>query len=236
MNYYDKIKIFYDGINIDEYGKKEFVKGFTTNPTLLNNQNIKVKNYKNIALNMISKSRNLPVSFEVFADEPELILKQAREIYSWNKSIYVKIPIINTKGMSTKNVIKQLNSEGIKLNITAVFTKKQIDIAYESLVDKSIPSIISIFAGRIADSGVNPKENVCYAVNIVKDNKEIEILWASVREVYNIFDAIECDCNIITVPDKIFKKLCIINKDLFKYSKETVEMFYKDGIKSQIKF
>lgn len=235
MEYFDKIKIFYDGTNIDDFGKEQFVKGFTTNPTLLYNENIKVKTYKNIALKMINKSRGLPVSFEVFADEPELMLKQAREIHSWDNNIYVKIPIINTKGISTSDIIKQLNSEKIKINITAVFTKKQIDIAYESLVDKNIPSIISIFAGRIADSGVNPKENICYGVNIVKNNKEIEILWASVREVYNIFDAIDCNCNIITLPDKIFKKLCIINKDLFEYSKETVEMFYKDGIKSQIK-
>ena len=234
MAFYNKIKIFYDGTNIDNYGSIEYVKGFTTNPTLLNKGTLEDKNYKNIAQYMINKSKNLPLSFEVFADDEETILKQARIIHNWSNNIYVKIPIINTKAESMENVIKQLNSENIKINIPAIFTKKQIDTAYKSIINKNVNSIISVFSGRIADTGKDPKDYVKYAVNLTKDYNNIEILWASVREVYNIFDAINCKCDIITIPDNIFKKLKIINKDLFEYSRETVEMFYNDGIKSNI--
>tara|TARA_B100000965_G_scaffold112172_1_gene92598 strand:+ start:2330 stop:3046 length:717 start_codon:yes stop_codon:yes gene_type:complete len=233
-DYKNQIKIFYDGTNIDLYGTNDFVKGFTTNPTLLNNGNIDNKNYKDFAINMLKKTNNLPVSFEVFADDIENMIIQAREIYSWNENIYVKIPIINTKGESMASVIETLNSENIKLNITAVFTEEQINTAFDSIKNKNIHTIISVFSGRIADAGFDAKKIVKYATEVVKDCPNIEILWASVREVYNIFDAIDVNCHIVTVPDSIFKKLDNIGKDLTEFSKETVNMFYNDGLKSGI--
>lgn len=233
-DYKNQIKIFYDGTNIDLYGTNDFVKGFTTNPTLLNNGNIDNKNYKDFAINMLKKTNNLPVSFEVFADDIENMIIQAREIYSWNENIYVKIPIINTKGESMASVIETLNSENIKLNITAVFTEEQINTAFDSIKNKNIHTIISVFSGRIADAGFDAKKMVKYATEVVKDCPNIEILWASVREVYNIFDAIDVNCHIVTVPDSIFKKLDNIGKDLTEFSKETVNMFYNDGLKSGI--
>lgn len=164
------------------------------------------------------------------------MISQARIIASWGNNIYVKIPICNSLGYSTEKVIKTLNKESIKLNITAVFSKKQIELAINSLTDKNISNIISIFAGRISDTGRNAKEYVKYGVNLVKKYDNIKILWASVRELYNLYDAIECKCDIITIPDNIIEKFEYINKDLEDYSKETVDMFLKDSIKSKIIF
>ena len=236
MNWNKQIKVFYDGIDLEKYGDYKYIKGFTTNPTLMKKNNIKNKKYKDFAINFLKKTRNLPVSFEVFGDNDEDMIKQAIEINSWGDNIYVKIPIINTKGISSGKIINTLNKMGIKLNITAVFTKEQIDDAYNSLENKTIPTIISIFSGRIADTGLNPCDYINYAVKLTKNNSSIEILWASVREIYNIFEAIDCKCNIITVPDNVFKKVNSINKDLKQFSLETVNMFYEDSKKSGITF
>jgi transaldolase len=231
-DYKNQIKIFYDGINIENFCNEKYIKGFTTNPTILNSNN-KFNNYKELALYFLEKSNNLPVSFEVFADDEELMIKQGIEINSWGKNIYVKIPIINSEGRSTENVIKKLNSLGIKLNITAIFTEKQSLTAFNSILNKKIPTIISIFSGRIADTGIDPK-NICInTVNLCK-NTNIEVLWASTREVFNLFNAINCGCHIITVPDDILKKFKYINKDLNQYAIETVKTFYEDGLKSKL--
>jgi len=235
-HWFNNIKVFYDGTNIDEYKDLNYIKGFTTNPTLMNKSNSNEKKYKNFALNMLNKTNNLPVSFEVFADEHEEMINEAREISSWHNSIYVKIPIVNSKGVSSQYVIEQLNSENIKLNITAVFTIEQIKTAFDSLKNKDVPNIISVFSGRIADTGVNPKNYIDYAHNLTKNNENIEILWASVREVHNIFEAIESKCDIITIPDSIFKKTKNIGKNLEDYSLETVNMFLNDSKKSGVTF
>lgn len=231
-NYENQIKIFYDGINIEIFSNEKNIKGFTTNPTILNS-NKRFNTYKEFALDFLEKSNNLPVSFEIFADDDELMIKQGIEINSWGKNIYVKIPIINSEGKSTENVIKKLNSLGIKLNITAIFTEEHSIIAFNSILNKNIPTIISIFSGRIADTGIDPKKICINTVNLCKGTN-IEVLWASTREVFNLFDAINCGCHIITVPEDILKKFKYINKDLNEYAIETVKIFYEDGKKSKL--
>ena len=223
----EKIKIFYDGTDISKY-TNDITKGFTTNPTLIKKSNIQTNNYKDFALTLLKKSNNLPVSFEVFADNEEEMIKQAQIISSWGDNIYVKIPIVNSKGVSSSNVIKELNKLNIKINITAIFTKKQIKIAFDSLINKKIPSIISIFCGRISDTGIDCKQHVIYAKSLVKNYPNIEILWASVRQVYNIIEAIETECDIITLPNNIYDKINYLDKNLEKYSIETSLQFYND--------
>lgn len=230
----ENIKIFYAGIDILKYSNN-LTKGFTTNPTLMNKGNIQTNNYKDFALSVIQQSNNLPISFEVFADTHEEMIKEAKIINSWADNIYVKIPIINSAGISNSYVIKELNKLNIKINITAIFTKEQIKIAFESLVNKDTPSIISIFCGRISDTGINCKEYITYAKKLTIKYPNIEILWASVREVYNIIEAIESNCDIITLPNSIYDKLDYLDKNLNDFSIETSLQFYNDGIKSNIK-
>lgn len=235
--YYDKIKIFYDGINIEKFSKEQYIKGFTTNPSILNNlsHSNTQKKYNELTSEFLKYTNNLPISLEVFADDIDEMINQGIIINKWSPTIYVKIPIINSKGISTENAIKTLNQLNIKLNITAIFTEEQATIAYNSIENKKIPSIISIFSGRIADTGINP---IPLCKNIVKlcKNTNIEVLWASTREVYNIFQAIDSGCHIITIPDDVLKRIKYIGKDLTEYSKETVEIFYDDGKKSNIIF
>ncbi len=226
------MKIFYDGINIEKYNKLDFVKGFTTNPTIIKNVNTNV--YKDFAIEMLKQTNNLPVSFEVFSDDFDEMIKEAIEISSWDESIYVKIPVVNTQGLFTGKVIKTLQESNIKLNITAVFTHEQVDKIGE-IINENVPSIISIFAGRIADTGINPSELIKYSVDKYISKPNIEILWASVREPYNITEATNCGCHIITVPDSILNKYIETNgKDLNEFCIETVKMFYNDGKKSGI--
>ena len=231
--FHKKIKIFYDGININEFKKFPYVSGYTTNPTLMNKGKIVSNKYKNFAMEFLKSTNNLPVSFEVFADNLDEMIKQGKEISSWDDSIYVKIPITNSKGKSTAHVIEELNRLNIKVNVTALFTMEQVNIAVDSLKNNECGAIISIFSGRIADTGINPKE-ICKKTHDLVKNRNIEILWASTREVYNVFDAIDCGCNIITIPDGIFKKLDLIGKDLSQFSLETVQMFRNDALKSGI--
>ncbi len=231
----EQIKIFYDGVNIEKYGSLSYVKGFTTNPTLMKNANTKYNNYKDFALNFLKQTRNMPVSFEVFADDLDGMIKQAKVISAWGDNIYVKIPIINTKGVSTQTVIEELNKLNIKVNITAVFTKKQIDIAVKAIQNISCSNILSIFCGRIADTGVDPIDICKYAIGCCK-NKNIEILWASSREILNIFQAAKYGCDIITLNDSIIKKIPNIGKKLETFSLETVKMFVNDAVKSGISF
>ena len=238
MNILNNIKIFYDGIHIEKFNNLDYIKGYTTNPSILNNDTIKNKfsNYIDFATYFLSKSNGLPVSFEIFADDYDEIINQALQINSWGQNVYVKIPIINTKGEYNDRVITTLNNLHIKLNITAIFTNEGVDIAYNSLHNKNIPTIISLFCGRIADTGVNPKDICDYTYSLCKNDKDIEILWASTREIYNIFNAVECKCDIITIPDDILSKLNYIGKDLHEYSLDTVKKFYDDGLKSNIQF
>ena len=223
-----KVKIYADGADLNSMLKeydKGLVRGFTTNPSLMKKAG--VKDYKGFGKEVVSKITDMPISFEVFADDEELMIKEAREIATWSENIYVKIPVVNTKGEFNKNVINTLSKENVKLNITAVFTIDQVKDILENL-EKDSNAIISIFAGRIADTGVDPIDLVKESVELAKEYKNVEILWASCRELYNIFQAENSGCHIITVQNSILDKLDNVGKDLTKYSVETVQDFFKD--------
>ena len=229
-----KIKIFADGadlISIRKLNSKKYISGFTTNPTLMKKSGI--KDYKKFALNVLKFVKTKPISFEVFADNLNLMKQQAREISTWGKNVYVKIPVTNSKGVKTTSIIKTLSEEGINLNITALFTQRQIKETVNSL-DKNTKSIISIFSGRIADAGVNPENIIKYSLKVAK-KKKIEVLWASTRETYNIFEAQKIKCHIITVPHSILNKFGLIGMDLKKLSLATVKSFLNDSIKAGFK-
>ena len=221
------IKIFADGANkqdIIELNKNQRISGFTTNPTLLRKAGI--SNYKEFALDILSII-DKPISFEVIADDLNEMERQAIEIASWGKNIYVKIPITNTKGESTYTIIKSLSERGIKLNITAITTIKQVKKILPAL-EKSNGAYISIFAGRIADTGINPLLIMKQALKLIK-NINIELIWASPRELYNVVQAEDIGCHIITCTNDILKKLSLLGKDLTEYSLDTVKMFYNDA-------
>ena len=198
-----KTKIFCDIADykiIKFFNKKSLVNGFTTNPSLMRLAG--AKNYKNYSLKILKICKKKPISFEVFADSFSDMLKQAYEINSWGKNVYVKIPVVNSKGSFTGPVIKELSDNGIKLNITAVYTFEQTKKIYKRL-NKRTKSIISIFAGRMADKGKDPLPIFKKSISLTKKNKNIEILWASTREVYNYTQAKQINCNIITMPPKV---------------------------------
>ena len=223
-----KIKIFADGSNIKEifdlYENNKLVKGFTTNPSLMKKAG--VTNYTSFIKEVTSKIKDLSISFEVFADNQIEMIEQAKKISSFGENVHVKIPITNTKGEYTLNVIESLIKDDIKVNITAVFTQTQIDIL-KSVLPQNKNNIVSIFAGRISDTGRNPIPYINYGNVLLKD--QCELLWASTRHVYNIYEADQANCDIITVtPDQI-KKLDLEDKNLTEYSLETVKMFYDDA-------
>jgi transaldolase len=229
-----KIKIYADGADIQsikKLNKKKFIKGFTTNPSLMRKAGI--NNYK-LFSKLILKITKKPISLEVFADTEIGILDQARVLSALGKNVFVKIPIVFRNGNLTTQIIKTLSYENKNINITAVFTKKQIKKIILNLNPKS-KTIISIFAGRIADTGTNPEEIFLYAKQLIKKNKNISILWASTREIFNIFQAQKIGADIITVPIEMLKKLKKINYNLNKYSKETVCEFFDDAKKSGFK-
>jgi len=222
------IKIYADGANekdILRFNKIKLIKGLTTNPSLMKQSG--VNNYENFCKKILKKVKK-PISFEVFSDNEKDIIRQARIISSWAQNVYVKIPVINTKNKSLKKVIKLLSKEGVKLNITAIFTKKQIKETIASL-DSDTPAIISIFCGRISDTGRDASEFIKYANKLKKKKKYIELLWASTRELYSIVEAEKNNCDIITVPTNILDKMNLMGKNLEKYSLETVKMFYNDA-------
>jgi transaldolase len=234
MNKKFKIKIFADGADIvtmKKYAGNKFISGLTTNPSLMKSAGI--NNYENFAKEIV-RTINKPISFEVFSDDLDEMYIQAKKICSWGKNIFVKIPITNTKGRSTNKIIKKLSHEGVKLNITAIFTIKQVKGVYQNL-DKNTESIISIFAGRIADTGIDPEILIKQSIKIFKNNKKHKILWASTRELYNIIQADKIGCHIITVTDDILKKLKLLNFNLDKYSLDTVKSFYYDAVAAGFK-
>jgi len=227
-----KIKIFADGANIEEMirlNSFNYTKGFTTNPSLMKQSGI--KNYKKFALKILSKIKSKPISFEVFSDDINEMFNQAIKIADWGNNIFVKIPITNTKGESCLNIIKKLSHQGIKLNITAIMTEDQIKNTCKVL-SPNVNSIISVFAGRIADTGIDPMKIISKSKKYIKNKEKHEILWASTREIFNIFQAIECGCRIITIPHELLNKTNLIGKNLNKYSIETVKQFYNDAKKS----
>jgi transaldolase len=227
----NKIKIFADGADyksIIDFNKKYFIKGLTTNPSLMKKSG--VKSFTNFAKKILKKVKIKPISFEVFADDIDEMYRQAKIISKWGKNVYVKIPVTNSKGAGCYNLIKKLSNEKIKLNITAIFTNDQVKKVINSL-NKNSKSIISIFAGRIADTGVNPDLLIAQSIKLInkKKYKNCEVLWASTREIYSIIHAEKLGCHIITVPNNILSKLNLIGKNLNKYSLETIQDFYKDA-------
>ena len=224
-----KVKLFADGADlagIKEMAANANIAGFTTNPTLMRKAGI--TDYKAFALEVLKIVPDRPVSFEVFADDFATMEKQALEIASWGKHVNVKIPVTNTKGEFCGPLVKRLSDQGVQLNITAVMTMDQVEKITEQM-SLNTPAIISIFAGRIADTGRNPVPIMAQAVNVMKSKPKAELIWASPRELLNIFQADEVGCHIITATNDILKKLQLVGKDLNAYSLETVEMFYKDA-------
>ena len=228
-----KTKIFCDIADyktIKFFNNKKFVDGFTTNPSLMRLAG--AKNYKNYSLKILKICKKKPISFEVFADNSKDMLKQAYEINYWGKNVYVKIPVINSKGIFTGSVIKELSDRGIKLNITAVYTFEQTKKIYKKL-NKKTKSIISIFAGRMADKGKDPLPIFKKSISFTKKNKNIEILWASTREIYNYTQAKQIKCNIITMPPKVIKKIGGFGKSFKSMTIDTVKGFLVDSKKSR---
>ena len=228
-----KTKIFCDIADfktIKSFNKKSLVDGFTTNPSLMRLAG--AKNYKNYSLKILKICTKKPISFEVFADNSKDMLKQAYEINSWGKNVYVKIPVINSKGVFTGSVIKELSDKGIKLNITAVYTYEQTKKIYQKL-NKTTKSIISIFAGRMADKGKDPLPIFKRSISLTRKNKNIEILWASTREPYNFIQAKQINCNIITMPPKVINQINGFGKSFKSMTLDTVKGFLTDSKKSR---
>ena len=226
-----KVKIYADGADIDNMralNDDDMVKGLTTNPSLMKKAG--VKDYTAFCKSVLNFVTKKPISFEVFADEFEDIERQAREIAKWGDNVFVKIPVTNTRGETSYDTIEKLSKDGVKINATAVFTFEQIDSLVQAL-DKNTASNISIFAGRIADSGRDPLEYVKYGVDRTKESDLCEIIWASTRQVYNIIEANNVDCHIITVTPDMIGKVSKIGFDLNEFSLETVKMFYEDAQK-----
>ena len=224
-----KLKIYLDGAELNqmiEASKDSKIAGFTTNPTLMKKSGI--SDYEAFAREVIEKIPDKPVSFEVFSDELNEMEKEARIINSWGGNTYIKIPIMNTKGESTCSLINKLSNEGFSLNVTAVFTIKQVKEIFENISNDS-KTIISIFAGRIADTGIDPIPIMKNAKKIISSKENCELLWASPREALNIIQAEECGCEIITATKDLIKKSSLFGKNLDEFSKETVLMFYNDA-------
>ena len=227
------VKIFADGADkksMLEMYNNSLISGLTTNPTLMRKAGI--SNYKEFAIDILSVIKNKPISFEVFSDELKEMEKQALEISSWGENVYVKIPITNTKGESTYKVIANLAKKGVNVNVTAITTINQLNFIKSATYDCK-KCYISIFVGRIADTCVDPLPIVKYAIDLFKNYDNVEILWASCREVYNIKQADDIGCHIITVTDDILRKTFKnIGKNLNDVSLETVNMFYNDALQS----
>jgi len=224
-----KVKIFADGAEkagMLEMAGKSWVQGLTTNPTLMRKAGL--SDYKAFAKDILGLIRQKPISFEVFSDEFSEMERQAMEIASWGDNVYVKVPITNTRREPIYPLIQKLVTRKIKLNVTALMTLEQVKGTVEAL-DPTVPSYISVFAGRIADTGQDPLPLMVDSLKTMKTNPKAELIWASPRELLNIFQADEIGCHIITVTNDILKKLSLIGYDLSEYSLDTVKMFYKDG-------
>ena len=230
-----KTKIFCDIAELDIiriFNKKKIVKGFTTNPSLMRKAG--AKDYKLYSKKILEICNNKPVSLEVFADNYKDMKKQALQINAWGKNVYVKIPVVNSKGFFSRKIIKELNNQGVKLNITAVYSSKQTEKILK-LIDKKTKVIISIFAGRAGDTGKDPIPEFKKSISMAKKFKNVEILWASVREPYNYLQAKQLGCHIITVPPPIINKIEVFGKSFDQLTKETVKAFLEDSKKSKFK-
>lgn len=224
-----KVRIFADGADksgMVEMAKKPFIQGLTTNPTLMRKAGI--ADYRAFAIDVLKAIPDKPISFEVFSDEFDEMEKQAREIASWGHNVYVKIPITNTRREPAYRLIERLAKQNIKLNITAVMTLAQVR-GVVKVLEPEVPSYVSVFAGRIADTGRDPVPLMAEAVKLLKVRPNAELIWASPRELLNIFQADAIGCHVITVTNDVLKKLDLVGKDLDDYSLDTVKMFFRDA-------
>jgi len=224
------IKLFGDGANLEEFKRLQTegrVTGFTTNPTLMHRA--RISNYEKFARELIEVMPDMPISFEVFSDEFDEMRRQALKIAGWGPNVYVKVPITNTKRVSSLPLVSDLSRQGVKLNVTAILTLEQVVGTVDAL-DERTPGIVSVFAGRIADTGVDPMPIMRAAVAIAARKPLAEVLWASPREVLNIHQARDCGCHIITATPDILGKLDMAGKDLEDLSQETVAMFHRDAL------
>jgi transaldolase len=224
-----RIKLFQDGAELSkmvEASQRRSVDGFTTNPTLMRKAG--VSDYKEFARNAIAAIPDLPISFEVFSDDFDTMEREAREIASWGGNTYVKIPITNTKAESAGPLIRKLSAEGFSLNVTAILTLDQVETV-AAITAAASRTIVSVFAGRVADTGVDPVPMMKKAATMLKALPKAELLWASSREVLNVVQAQECGCHIITATPDLIAKVALFGKDLREYSLETVKMFYEDA-------
>ena len=224
-----RIAIYADGADVrDMIAARDggLVKGFTTNPTLMRKSG--VADYTAFAREALASTGGMPISFEVFADDFDEMERQAKLIATWGEPVYVKIPVTNTKGESAVPLIKRLSDAGVKLNVTAILTLEQVRAVVDAL-NPDVPAIVSVFAGRIADTGRDPVPLMREAAAICADKPKSMLLWASPRELLNIFQAEECGCQIITCTSEILKKLAMVGKPLDELSLDTVKMFYNDA-------
>ena len=229
------IKIFCDIADLDlikKFNKKKIVKGFTTNPSLMRKAG--AKDYKLYANKILKICKNKPVSLEVFSDDIKKMTEQGMKISTWGKNVYVKVPVVNSKNQFTGKVIKELNSKNIKLNITAVYTANQTKKILK-FINKETKVIISIFAGRAGDAGKDPVPEFKKSIKFSKQYKNVEILWASVREPYNYLQSKQLGCHIITIPPSIIQKIEKFGKTFNQLTKETVKAFLNDSRKSKFK-
>ena len=230
-----RTKIFCDSADyatIKKLNNNSLVSGFTTNPSLMKQSG--AKNYKNYSLKLLKVCKKKPISLEVFGDTFDQMLRQAMIINSWGKNVYVKIPVVNSKGLYSGKVISVLSKKGIKLNITAVYTVEQVKKILKS-VNKKSKTIISIFSGRMSDVGKDPIPIIKKSVYLAKKMKKVEILWASTREAYNYLQAKDCGCSIITMPPAIIEKISKFGKTYQELTLDTVKNFLKDSVASDFK-
>jgi len=230
------VKIFADGADLEgiiDLYRKPFIKGLTTNPTLM--RKVGISDYEVFARSVLENVTEKPISFEVFSDEFPEMRRQALKIRDWQDNVYVKIPITNTRGETALPLIADLVKEGVKVNVTAILTVEQVR-GVAGVLKKEVPSVVSVFAGRIADTGVDPLPIMKESLQILTAIRSSELLWASVREVLNIFQAAACGCHIVTVPhDILAKAIKLGGTDLTKLSLDTVQMFYRDAVAANFK-
>jgi transaldolase len=231
-----RIKIFADGADLQgiaDLYRQPYIHGLTTNPTLM--RKVGLTDYENFARAVLKEVKSKPISFEVFSDDFLEMRRQALKIHQWQENVYVKIPITNTGGESSISLIEQLVSEGIKVNVTALLTPRQVT-AVAAALNPNVPAVVSVFAGRIADTGVDPLPIMKESLALLCDLPKAELLWASVREVLNVFQAAACGCHIVTVPHDILRKLVTLGgRDLDELSLDTVRMFHQDAVAAGFK-
>jgi transaldolase len=224
------VKIFADGADLDAIlalAADERISGFTTNPTLMWKAGL--TDYAEFAKRLLERITTHPISFEVFADDAEEMRRQALKIAGWGENVYVKIPVSTTSGESMAPLVRELSEGGVQVNVTALFTTAQVELITEAVKDGA-PSYISVFAGRIADAGVDPTPIMARSVDIMVAAPRSELIWASPREVLNVVQADQCGCHVITVTNDLLKKLPTLGKDLEQFSLETVQMFRRDAV------